>query len=99
VIRLLQRGSREAAAGGLTAVGEAWPPAAMAHRVIRSCDECSSPFFVSASHMAGLCPECAHHLYGKPPCDHQMVAGRCQTCGWNGSVSPFVASVKRDAGK
>ena len=99
MIRLLQRGAGEHRAAALTAAGQAWPSAAMAHRVVRVCDECGSGFFASASLMAGLCPECAHVLYGTPPCDHQMVAGTCETCGWDGSVSPFVASLKQDSGK
>lgn len=90
MLRLIQRGDPTAA----TSDEAAWPPPEMAHRVVHNCDECGSPFFVSASHMTSLCPECAHYLYGTPPCDHRMVAGRCTTCGWNGSVSAFVASIK-----
>jgi predicted RNA-binding Zn-ribbon protein involved in translation (DUF1610 family) len=98
LIRLLQRGTGELATE-LSSTRESWPNVAMAHRVVRGCDECGSPFYASASLMAGLCPECAHYLYGTPPCEHRMVAGRCETCGWDGSVSPFIAALKADAGK
>lgn len=46
------------------------------------CDECGSPFFRDASPMAGLCAECAHQIYGLPPCNHVFSeaegARRCQ---------------------
>lgn len=41
--------------------------------------------------MAGLCAECAHQLYGYPACAHVFEQGRCVTCGWDGSVSEFLA--------
>lgn len=94
MITLVQRGDPTAASDS---GDQSWPPDDMAHRVTRTCDECNSSFFVSASHMAGLCPECAHYLYGYPNCAHDLVAGRCQKCGWDGSTSPFIASLKADA--
>lgn len=45
--------------------------------------------------MAGLCPECAHWLYGYANCLHDMVDGRCRRCGWDGSVSTYVANLKQ----
>jgi len=41
--------------------------------------------------MAGLCAECAHRLYGYPACPHEFSEGRCTKCGWDGSVSAFLA--------
>lgn len=58
------------------------------------CDECGSAYRNSASLMAALCPECAHQLYGYAACGHEMVAGRCRICGWDGSVSAYIASLK-----
>ena len=60
------------------------------------CDECGSPFVAEASTMVNLCPECAHRLYGKPPCAHTFADGRCTHCGWNGAVSAYL---KRTASK
>jgi hypothetical protein len=91
MVRLIQKGNPAAMAGSDNSL-----PPTTAHRVTRTCDECGSPFFVSASHMASLCPECAHYLYGTPACAHELVAGHCTRCGWNGSESPFVARVKAD---
>jgi hypothetical protein len=58
----------------------------------RRCDECGSGFIATTSKMAGLCAECAHRLYGYPPCAHDMRNGRCARCGWDGSVSDFLRS-------
>lgn len=58
----------------------------------RRCDECGSGFNPAATRMAGLCAECAHRLYGYPACPHEMSAGRCMRCGWDGSVSDFLKS-------
>ena len=55
------------------------------------CDECGSRYIADRSAMASLCPECAHRLYGYPPCPHVMVEGRCADCGWDGSVSDYLA--------
>jgi predicted RNA-binding Zn-ribbon protein involved in translation (DUF1610 family) len=60
----------------------------------KNCDECASPFLGETSRMESLCPECAHWLYGTPNCEHQIVAGTCARCGWNGSVSDYVKSLK-----
>lgn len=65
----------------------------------KTCDECGSPFISTASNMAALCPECAHWLYGSSNCDHQIVAGRCVRCGWNGAVSDYVKALKNPAHK
>jgi len=56
------------------------------------CDECGSPFLASRTAMAGLCAECAHQLYGYPPCAHIFEFGACANCGWDGSTSTFIAS-------
>ena len=44
--------------------------------------------------MSALCPECAHWLYGYPPCEHVFEASdagkRCTRCGWDGSQSAYV---------
>ena len=55
------------------------------------CDECGSLFFPSATRMSGLCAECAHRLYAYPACVHDITEGRCTRCGWDGSVSAFLA--------
>lgn len=55
------------------------------------CDECGSLFLGSATKMDGLCAECAHQLYGYPACIHDITKGRCAKCGWDGSVSAFLA--------
>lgn len=65
------------------------------HSTEATCDECGSPFRRAASTMTGLCPECAHWIYGYDNCDHTMDDGRCTKCGWNGSVSVYVAGLKR----
>ncbi len=58
------------------------------------CDECGSTFRRAASRMEALCAECAHQLYGHAPCQHVIEAGRCTRCGWDGSVSDYVRSLK-----
>jgi predicted RNA-binding Zn-ribbon protein involved in translation (DUF1610 family) len=63
----------------------------------KSCDECGSPFFAAASKMHALCPECAHHLYGYPSCDHVWDNDHCTQCGWNGSRSKYVRGLIRKA--
>lgn len=50
-------------------------------REMRICDECNSPFYTESSKMAFLCPECAHQLYGYPPCEHDFSNGICHKCG------------------
>ncbi|WP_237607749.1 hypothetical protein, partial [Roseimaritima sediminicola] len=59
-----------------------------------NCDECGSPFLSSSATMTGLCPECSHYLYKKPNCAHSFRDGRCRRCGWDGSVSGYVARIK-----
>ncbi|WP_438025384.1 hypothetical protein [Sorangium sp. So ce233] len=54
------------------------------------CDECGSTYFTDSSQMAGLCAECAHHLYGYPECVHAFVERRCSRCGWDGSRSAYL---------
>jgi hypothetical protein len=58
------------------------------------CDECGSRFLSSHATMSGLCPECSHYLYDKPNCAHSFRDGRCRRCGWDGSVSDYVATIK-----
>ena len=60
----------------------------------RICDECGSNFFPPASIMDGLCPECEHHIYGYENCDHNIVGVSCEKCGWDGSVSDYVKSLR-----
>ena len=56
----------------------------------RICEECKSNFFPPSSIMSGLCPECAHYLYGYDNCDHSIIGSSCEICGWDGSVSEYV---------
>jgi predicted RNA-binding Zn-ribbon protein involved in translation (DUF1610 family) len=86
MVRLIQKGD--------PAGSEQERPPLMSHRLTRTCDECGSPFYVSASYMASLCPECAHYLYDMPACAHVRLAGHCSTCGWDGTESRFVARLK-----
>ncbi len=60
----------------------------------KTCDECGSNFFAPASNMDGLCPECEHWMYGYHNCDHSIVGVSCEKCGWDGSVSDYVRSLK-----
>ena len=92
--RLIQRGDPEVASLRLTGSPRVWPDAAMTDGLDKTCDECGSFYRGSTSLMEALCPECAHQLYDYPACAHRMVAGRCETCGWDGSVSAYVASLK-----
>ena len=68
-------------------------------QLTKDCDECRSPFFTAASEMDGLCPECAHHLYGYPNCHHVWANDRCAKCGWDGSRSDYVRGLIRKAGE
>ena len=64
---------------------------------IKTCDECGSKFYASASKMQSLCPECASILYGYENCDHVFENGRCVKCFWDGSRSEYVREeVHRD---
>lgn len=57
---------------------------------INRCDECGSNYITASSQMTRLCPECAHHLYGYPACDHSFTQQRCFKCGWDGSRSDYI---------
>jgi DNA-directed RNA polymerase subunit RPC12/RpoP len=63
---------------------------------IKLCDECGSDYFADTSKMGALCPECSHHLYGYPNCDHAFVEGRCSRCGWDGSRSKYIRGLVGD---
>lgn len=63
-------------------------------RIEGNCDECGSRFLTSPTTMSRLCPECSHYLDNKPNCAHSFRDGRCRRCGWDGSVSDQVASIK-----
>lgn len=67
---------------------------AAGHLTRTICDECGSIFAASDLTMSGLCPECAHYLYGRPNCAHSFREGRCRHCLWDGSVSEYIASIK-----
>ena len=62
----------------------------MTEKELAVCDECGSLFFKDSSQMMGLCPECAHVLYGYPNCDHHFQDGRCVNCYWDGSKSLYI---------
>ena len=62
----------------------------MAEKELAVCDECGSLFFKGSSQMMGLCPECAHVLYGYPNCPHRFLNGRCVNCYWDGSKSEYI---------
>lgn len=63
----------------------------------QNCAECESLYFKASSQMAGLCPECAHYLYGYENCKHQFEDGRCLHCHWDGSESAMVKKLKEQA--
>ncbi len=66
----------------------------MTTRATTQCDECGSPFFKDSSTMMGLCPECAHVVYGYPPCVHAFDdVGVCTLCGWDQSRSTYIEKV------
>ena len=66
---------------------------------LATCDECGSAFRRERSGMAGLCPECAHLIYGYEACRHAFEDGRCRHCGWDGSRSAYTASISVEASK
>ena len=68
----------------------------MAESGIKICDECGSRFLAASSEMAGLCPECAHILYGYGNCCHVFENGRCIKCLWDGSKSPFTRKTEEN---
>ena len=45
--------------------------------------------------MMGLCPECAHILYGYPNCAHHFHDGRCVNCYWDGSKSVYIKKLNQ----
>lgn len=62
------------------------------------CAECHSTYIMETSAMAALCPECAHWLYGYPPCEHAFETfetpdRKCSRCGWNGTRSVYVQTM------
>ena len=65
----------------------------------KTCDECGSTYVARTSQMTALCPECAHILYGYPPCNHIFAENRCTLCHWDGSVSDHVRGLKQRAAK
>jgi len=67
----------------------------MAEKELVVCDECGSLFFMDSSQMMGLCPECAHILYGYPNCTHRFQNGRCVNCYWDGSKSDYIRHLKK----
>ena len=68
----------------------------MAEKELAVCDECGSLFFKGSSQMMGLCPECAHVLYGYPSCPHRFLNGRCVNCYWDGSKSEYIKHLEED---
>lgn len=58
------------------------------------CDECGSEYKKGSSEMAGLCPECAHRIYGLPRCPHEFERGRCVYCFWDGSESEYTKGLR-----
>lgn len=61
---------------------------------LRICDECGSTYFLDASKMGKLCPECSHILYGYENCHHLFENGRCTKCYWNGNTSRYLDNRK-----
>ncbi len=72
-----------------------WQPPAGDEEEFAVCDECRSSFRKGSSQMPRLCPECAHHLYGYPNCEHVFENGRCIRCGWNGNQSDYIKELKQ----
>ena len=71
----------------------------MAEKELVICDECGSLFFKGSSQMMGLCPECAHILYGYPNCPHHFQNGQCVNCYWDGSKSEYIKHLGKDCVK
>jgi len=59
------------------------------------CSECKSEYFKETSEMEGMCPNCAHYLYGYQNCIHEFVNDRCINCYWNGCSSNYVNGLKK----
>jgi hypothetical protein len=68
----------------------------MKDRPVKTCDECGSLYFPETSRMGSLCPECSHLLYGYKACDHAFVDARCTKCYWDGTLSDYCKTLKRD---
>jgi hypothetical protein len=60
----------------------------------QSCMECESNYLISSSKMGGLCPDCAHWLYGYENCAHDFKNGSCRLCHWNGKTSSYVLRLR-----
>ena len=60
------------------------------------CDECTSKYYANSSKMASLCPNCTHYLYAYENCLHKMEDNKCKICGWDGTISPFIAKLKNN---
>ena len=67
----------------------------MVEKELAVCDECGSLFFKGSSQMMGLCPECAHILYGYPNCPHHFQNGRCVNCYWDDSKSEYIKKLNQ----
>jgi len=65
-------------------------------RDIEKCNECSSEYYKDTSEMIRLCPDCSHHLYGYPNCEHNIVNGRCTSCFWNGKSTKYIRGLKKE---
>lgn len=63
------------------------------HPRMQTCVECESEYVAATSTMYELCPECAHHIYGYPNCEHAFDAGRCTKCRWDGSRSKYIRTL------
>lgn len=62
------------------------------------CDECGSHYSADAATMSILCPECAHWLYRRPTCHHELDSDGCNQCRWDGSrTSRILKVIRRDA--
>ena len=64
--------------------------------IVKVCDECASRYYANSSKMESLCPNCAHYLYAYENCLHKMKDSRCKICGWDGTISPFIAKLKNN---
>ena len=63
---------------------------------IKSCDECASEYYANTSNMSSLCPDCSHHLYGYPNCEHNFANGRCTKCYWHGESTDYIRGLKKE---
>ena len=67
-----------------------WALNQVMNRAKSTCDECQLSYFKDSLKMSGLCPNCAHKLYGYPNCSHRFEKGMCIECGWNGQESDYI---------